>query len=145
VRQIRELVDGFEHAGGAGDRRLRIAIPSRPGTGLPGEHPVCGEELVAPPPFGTALIPVDRERLAALPRRPEAARQDGDPGRHRHDVGHALHLEGRGRIERPDLGPEPRRPGDHRCEHVGQVDVQRELGRPVRLRPGVLARQAAAD
>ena len=61
VREVRELVDGLEHPGRAGQRRLRVTLPARPRARLRGEHTVGGVELRAPPPLGGGLVPVDAQ------------------------------------------------------------------------------------
>ena len=141
----RELVDRLEDSSPrraarrrrSPSRRARLARPA-------GERAIRHVEVVAAARLGAALVPRHAQRLAPLRAAQKLVATTATPDGTGTTSRHALDLPGRRRVDGLHGGAEPRRPRDQRREHAGQLDVHRELRRPVRLGPTVDARQPLA-
>ena len=145
VREIREFVGRLERLRRAGERSGKIAFLPRGQAGRCGKALVLGHDLGRAQLERARLVPLHGERVAALFRGPEIAREHRHALGDRHHVDHALHRFRFRRVEGLGLSAEARRMRDEGREHPGELHVLRVNRRAVRLGAGVGARQSPAD
>lgn len=144
--QVGEVVGGLEHRRAlAGRGRGRVALgverlPLQVGGTLAGGDvaPLLGDGRRTPG-LGLGLVPLDLQRLAAHAGGVGGVGHHRDPGRDLMDVDHPGHLPGLVGIEALHRRAEARRVGDHRHQHVRQLDVLGVAGRAGALDQAVLA------
>jgi len=145
VREIGELIGRLQRLRRARERPGKIAFLLRGQAGRRGEALVLGHDLGRPQLERAGLFPLHGERVAALFRGPEIAREHRHALRDRHHVDHALDRLRFPRVEGLRFSAEARGMRDQRGEHPGELHVLRVDRRAVRLGAAVGARHAPAD
>ncbi len=145
MREIREHVRRIHALGRAAQCLRRIALLGRNRTRRLRQFLVVVDDRAGAARFGVGEVPGDVQCFTALLGRPGVFADDGDAVRHLHHVDDALDLLCCRGVEALHRAAEFRRTRQHRGQHAGQIDVERELRRAVGLGVAVETRRRLAD
>ncbi len=127
VREVGELVLGFETSRRAPGGGLDVALLARDEAGRRGELFVLAPQVLGGELRVRSEVPFDLEELAPALRRPESCRDHGDAGADLDDFLHARDGARRVRLHALHARAEHGRVGHERGQHVRQAHVDGEL------------------